>query len=256
MSEASRDERELNTALEVHSPNWLPGARFELRFRRLWDKRAESFTQHAADIAGATREQLVERVDEDNDGFADLYLRSVSRASQRGDKVYRDALAALVGAALKDSAKIDTVSYLVDRILPLEPIHVRIISLLPFHTPLAAADAGHGLAKIFQEEFESVDPEQLSTSDRLRGRISRTTPLQNESHGISLVTLSKIVRADRAVVTICCEELVTARFLRVAGTDNTYDALQSATRFAATELGVLAGAFVNSIEKDSDPIER
>ena len=142
-----RDERSFETTLAINTtPNWLPGVRLNMSFRRIWDKRMVTLVEQAALNAGVSVDTLVERVEADEDGFPDLFERATTRARERGDPFYRDALAKLVGAALRDSARIETISYVVDRI-PLEPIHLRVISLLPYGTIRDAISAGT-LAKL------------------------------------------------------------------------------------------------------------
>lgn len=126
MSSEPRDERELKAELEMHTPNWLPGVKVDVIYRRLWDKRQEQFAQSVSNATGKTLDELQGQIAQ-GDGLTDILLTAAKRAGERGDIGYTDTLARLVAAALIDPAKIDTTAYLVDRIVRLEPIHLRVL---------------------------------------------------------------------------------------------------------------------------------
>jgi hypothetical protein len=129
MSGEPRDQREVQAAIELRTPPWLPGVSANFSFKRMYERRAVEFFQSVADRIDATPEELAERVAA-GDKEADLINVALSRVAQRGDGQYIDVLTALVAAALTDDAKFDESAYLIDRIVRLEPIHIRITAAL------------------------------------------------------------------------------------------------------------------------------
>jgi hypothetical protein len=124
-----RDEREVQAEFNVGLPSWLPGGRFGVSYRRLWDKRGANFINQAADAAGLEVNALADRI-EDGDGFSDVFASAARQAIADGDPARADTLARLVAAALFDDARIHVVSYVLSFIESLQPIHIRIINAL------------------------------------------------------------------------------------------------------------------------------
>ena len=254
-----RDERSFETTLAINTtPNWLPGVRLNMSFRRIWDKRMVTLVEQAALNAGVSVDTLVERVEADEDGFPDLFERATTRARERGDPFYRDALAKLVGAALRDSARIDTISYVVDRILPLEPIHLRVISLLPYGTIRDAISAGNPLAKLLsyadfvesgnqqsqQRDWDHDDRWDRANRLRTTERTSRYSIQLSDEESMNMSLLARIIRSDTTIATACVQELHDARFLstpRLLG-----DGAGTMT-VVATEMGLFAANMINGM---------
>ncbi len=119
-----RDERQFETSFKVQ----VPGVMLNLSFKRIWDNRADRFATDTATTAGMTLEDLDERISSGGP-IANIYLTAGRKAWESGDHYLNDVLARLVAAALLDDARIDTMAYVIDRIVKLEPIHIRIVAL-------------------------------------------------------------------------------------------------------------------------------
>ena len=145
-----RDERQVNAEIEVHTPSWLPGAKIALGYKRLWDKRVEQFVEATAETAGIRPDSLAAAV-EDNDAIQDVFVRAANRIKERSDGMYIDVLSRLVGAALVDETKVDEIGFIVDRLIKLDPVHIRIISLFPYRSAREAVAAGNPVARRFKE---------------------------------------------------------------------------------------------------------
>lgn len=211
MSSEPRDERELKAALAVHTPNWLPGVNLDVNFRRLWDKRQERFAQSVSNATGKTFEELQEQIAQ-ADGLTDILLTAAKRAGERGNTEYADTLARLVAAALIDCAKTDTTAYLVDRIVKLEPIHLRVL------VPLAGAD---------------------------RAAI-------NVHETIRIEKLADLLGIDEGIVESCLSELAAVGFVarhegehRSSGRE-----IRRLPTWSLTRLGLSAGDTINQVRQD------
>jgi len=216
VSSETRDEREIKAALAVHTPdfNWLPSIKVDLHVRRLWDKRQERFAQSVANATGRTFEELQEQI-EAADGLTDVLLIAAKRAGERGDAEYTDTLARLVAAAFIDCARIDTTAYLVNRIVKLEPMHLRV--LLPL------ANAVH---EPTEEEGEAED------SLLANGRI-RIEPL---AHRLGI---------DKGIAESCLAELASAGFV----VEVDYERKRLPTQWSLSDLGRSAGVTINEVRQ-------
>jgi hypothetical protein len=77
-----------------------------------------------------TRDMLPEQVEacfEQHEELADAYISAGEKAVRTSDGDFRDGLARLIAAGLRDDAKIDAVSYYISVLTQLEPIHLRFL---------------------------------------------------------------------------------------------------------------------------------
>lgn len=125
-----RDEREFKFKIEIGTPPGLPGGKVTAQFERKWEKRAENFVNETVEAANLTEEELLRRIREE-DGFADIFQRVSRRIIADGDPVMHDTLTRLVVAALHDDARIDEISYILNKIDYFHPVHIRIVAKLP-----------------------------------------------------------------------------------------------------------------------------
>lgn len=222
MSSELRDERELRAALAVRTPeyNWLPSLTVDLVARRLWDKRQERFVQSVVEATRIAFQELQERIDS-ADGLTDVAITAARRAGERGNTEYIDTLARLVAAAFLDSARIDTIAYIVDRIVKLEPIHLRLLG------PLAEAS-------------QSSDDSQNESEDCLyiNGRVH-------------VNAAARILDTDVGIVESCLNELVAVGFAERFDAEDKRPAMKARrTSWELTELGISAGKTVNQVRQD------
>jgi len=215
-----RDERELHAELELGTPNWLPGGKLAFRFRRLWDKRVDMFVERAAMAAGVDIPTLSTHATRQGQ-LSDVFMIAAHRAGERGDEYYQDVLSGLVAAALLDDARIDTIAYVLDRIVKLEPIHVRILSLFLYETLSEANAAGNLITKRVQL------PEHLNLSTRT----DHASKVDTEAYAL-------VLRTDPAIIESCLLELQQLGFTG------------SPDAFQITKLGTTAGLLINDVLRD------
>src|SRR5437868_5395660 len=86
-----RNEQELTTEIEVRTPQWLPGGKLAITYRRLWDKRVSNLLSQTAEAANMTVDTLLQRIAEEDD-FADVFQRATRRITEDGDPVVHDIL--------------------------------------------------------------------------------------------------------------------------------------------------------------------
>jgi len=153
MANEPYDDREVSAELEVHTPNWLPGAKLKTGFQRKWN-RVDRFFDGVADASGLTHEELEDRISQ-GDEITDLVITAGQRAAEKGNHAYSDLLARLVAAALIDDAKVDPISYLMDRIVQLDPVHLRILETL---RAAEIADRAMMEGQVDSEEFKGTKP--------------------------------------------------------------------------------------------------
>lgn len=134
-----RDDREVQTGIELRTPSWMPGITLSFNFKRTYEKRALDFVESVANLAAESPESLGERIAA-GDRIADLFSTALPRAVERGDQEYVDVLAGLVAAGLIDDAKFDESAYLAARIVRLEPVHIRVLALLDMSTTFENLD--------------------------------------------------------------------------------------------------------------------
>lgn len=125
-----RDEREVKGELAVHTPPWLPGVSASISVRRLYDKRAVRFLEGIQLAANLSDEAFLRRIESQSE-LASQISQAHERIQATGSEYISDAFANLIAAAMLDDAKVDTVSYLLPRLLDLHAIHIRIICIVP-----------------------------------------------------------------------------------------------------------------------------
>jgi len=120
MSIEPRDEREFFAKFEIFTPKLLPGVNVGATYRRMWIKpRTDRFVDTLSQSSGMSRAELQERLKQ-ADEMTDLVVTAATRVNEKGDRTYSDVLARLVAAALIDEARIDPISYLMERIIRLD----------------------------------------------------------------------------------------------------------------------------------------
>lgn len=132
MSSPLHDDREFSSEVEIHTSQaleWLGGFKAKVAYQRKWKMlRAQRLAETLTTASGMTLDEIRSRVDQ-GDEVAELIETTAGRATENGNREYSDLLARLVAAALIDDAKIDPIAYLIDRIVKLQPIHIRILAL-------------------------------------------------------------------------------------------------------------------------------
>ena len=124
------DEREFFTNLEIFTPRVLPGIKVGATFRRKWTRaRTERFVDNLSAESGLSRNELRDRLQQD-DEITDLFANAAMGANDNGSKEYSELLARLVAAALIDDAKVDPISYLIERFTQLSPVHLRVLAII------------------------------------------------------------------------------------------------------------------------------
>jgi len=124
----SYDKREFTAEIGLHTPSFMPGLIAKTGFKRVWTaQRGSHFVEAVSEHSKLDADQIGRRLD-NGDESAELLAIAGERASQSGNEAYRDLLARLVAAALIDDSKIDPISYLLQRITSLEPIHLRVLA--------------------------------------------------------------------------------------------------------------------------------
>ncbi|MGH3986577.1 MAG: hypothetical protein ACRDWY_15230 [Actinomycetes bacterium] len=121
-------DREVTTEVSAGIAKWLP---VEISIKRTitnrWSRRGKEFTRKVGEYADATPEHLEDRL-EHNEELADAYITAGERAVRTSNAEFRDGLARLIAAGLRDDAKIDAISYYVSVLSQLEPMHVRYLA--------------------------------------------------------------------------------------------------------------------------------
>lgn len=124
------DEREFFANLEIFTPRVLPGIKVGATFRRKWTRaRTERFVDNLSAASGLSRNDLRDRLQQE-DEITDLFANAAMGANDNGSKEYSELLARLVAAALIDDAKVDPISYLIERFTQLSPVHLRILAII------------------------------------------------------------------------------------------------------------------------------
>lgn len=95
----------------------------------LWNRRAERFTESAAEAYGGTTEELGQRL-LDDERFVDLFATGLLAALRTESDAKRSAMARVLGQALQDDAKIDDDAALLTTLAALEAPHFRLLAEL------------------------------------------------------------------------------------------------------------------------------
>ncbi|HZW45826.1 MAG TPA: hypothetical protein VFF32_15850 [Dermatophilaceae bacterium] len=123
--EEEPDDREVTTEVSAGIAKWLP---VEVSIKRTitnrWSRRGDEFTRRVGEYAGASPEQVEDRFEQEEE-LADAYITAGEKAVRTSDGDFRDGLARLIAAGLRDDAKVDAVSYYVAVLSQLEPVHLR-----------------------------------------------------------------------------------------------------------------------------------
>lgn len=199
MTTGPRDERQFHAELEVHTPDWAPGAKLAIGFKRLWDRQADQYAHSTADAAGLSEEEVQSRLSESGP-IANVYITAGQKSSRSGDPYLNDVLSRLVAAALLDSAKIDSVAYIVDRLVKLEPVHIRIVELF---VELAVS----GISAEMLEREKTDDPHKVAAS-KLMWRDG------GSASGVEPETIGTPLGLDIGIVMSCFQELAAIGFMR------------------------------------------
>jgi hypothetical protein len=231
-----RDEREFNVGIEVHTPQWMPGVKANASYRRVWEKRVDLFLDAIVELVGISRTELEARA-LDGDQFTDLIGIAGGRASERGDPEYRDILAGLVAAALLDDARIDTVSYVINRIVRLEPVHMRLLVLIE-------------KADRFDAKVQSS--RKGGTRDRQTVKWEEEGPVLDGK--IHIENLGVAAEVDSGVAESCLVELATQNFVVRTGGDYRPGDVQRAPQmipieWRLTRLGRTAANEIRSVRR-------
>jgi hypothetical protein len=141
MSE-SGDEPEPKPEAELSRPAWLLGGKLAAHYKRVRDERARNFISLSAKVASMSEEGLLQRI-ADGDSFADVFHSAIRRAIEDGDAVVLDVLARLVAAALHDARRIHEISYILTKLEKFKPLHLRIITALPYNASRGEAEMRH-----------------------------------------------------------------------------------------------------------------
>jgi hypothetical protein len=213
-----RDEREMHAELELGTPEWLPGGKLSFKFRRLWDKRAADFIESTADAAGVDIPTVSAQVVSSGQLF-DLFQQAAHRATERGDEFYHDILSRLVAAALLDDAKIDAIAYVTDRIIRLEPLHVRIVSLFLYET--------------LEEALAANNP----TVKRIRGPATGDLCIRGDDHRIlvKVDSYASVLGVDESIIESCLNEISEVGFTELRD------------QWAVSRLGRTASILINDV---------
>jgi hypothetical protein len=123
---APKDERKFSVGLELGTGALLPGGKLSITYERLWEGRVRQLLTEASEYAGVGEDMLADHAAE-NRRFADLFAAAGRKAISAHDGMLRDWLARLVAAAFADDAKIDGLSFMVDLLAQLEPVHLRLL---------------------------------------------------------------------------------------------------------------------------------
>ena len=99
-------------------------------YRRKWTRaRTERFVDNLSAASGLNRNELRDRLQQE-DEITDLFANAAMGANENGSKDYSEMLARLVAAALLDDAKVDPISYLIERFTQLSPVHLRLLAVI------------------------------------------------------------------------------------------------------------------------------
>lgn len=240
-SEVPRDEREFSASIELQSPTspFLPGLKTSLSFRRLWDRQAKDFAQQTAEAAGIGFEGLGDELS-NNGAVAKLYATAGNKAAHGGDPYLNDILARLVASALLDPAMVDPVAYVVDRIVKLEPIHIRILALF-MDPPLVGIVPEKRMQDDKQSPRSSLEFEDATKYAQIAGddeQYRHAVDRANDLRGFSVYPdkIGNALKVDPRIVYSCLLELRSVGFLHSSGDERS---------FAVTGLALAASKMIH-----------
>lgn len=228
-------------------PKSLSGAEATAQYRGTWrKKRIDNYADTLVEATGLTRQELRDRLDEADDA-ANLALLGADRASESGSKQYTDLLARLVAAALLDEAKIDPIAYLIDRIIKLDPLHIRILM-----TVSEAYDFDDDMVAL-----ENADGGKVDKSDIERhAEWEKSDPIVKRGT-IRIDALSGAVGLAYGIVESCLDDLRNVGFVHRSGGD--YRPAEKPFRpfggytevhWQLTSLGVAAADEIAEVKRD------
>jgi hypothetical protein len=160
------DVREVSTELSAGIAKWLP---VEVSIKRTitnrWSRRGEEFTRRVGEYADAAPEQVEARFNQ-HEELADAYITAGEKAVRTSDDGFRDGLARLIAAGLRDDAKVDAVSFYVSVLAQLEPIHLRYLAAnIKAEQAIAASSGGGGNPTVtFVATVAEMPPEIASSA--------------------------------------------------------------------------------------------
>jgi hypothetical protein len=131
---APKDDRKVTAALELGTgeliSHWIAGGKLSLSFERNYQRRSRRFVDRTLEFADTDEDRLVDRVSAD-ERFADVVAAAGRKAISTSDEPMQDWLARLVAAAFLDDARVDEVAFLVHLLTQMEPVHLRVLQVLP-----------------------------------------------------------------------------------------------------------------------------
>lgn len=118
-------DKELELAGEVALPE-VAGFVFKVsgRWKQRWEARTTEIVSAVCEHQEITPEELDARLAAEP-VLDNMVAKTIRRACEESDEVYRRALAHMIASVLDDTAMIDANALLADEILELNPIHLR-----------------------------------------------------------------------------------------------------------------------------------
>jgi hypothetical protein len=214
MSIEPRNENELTTNLELHTPEWLspyiPNAKLSVSYRKLWDRRRNNFIEKAIKRTGLTEDEFYRRL-EQADTFADIFEAAATKSIKHGDEEVADILARLVAAALDPNTAIDEASYLLARLSKLDPVHIRILGRFG---PLDDFDPGEILASVYSNTLAVTESTRHEAATLWDDKICPAVCDALHAWNVNTINgMSRVINANAAVTGAAMNELVTANML-------------------------------------------
>jgi hypothetical protein len=177
------DDREVTTEVSAGISKWLPvTVSIKRTITNRWSHRGDEFTRRVGEYAEAAPEQ-VEACFEQHEELADAYISAGEKAVRTSDDDFRDGLARLIAAGLRDDAKIDSVSYYISVLTQLEPIHLRfLVANLKAEQAITSNPGGGGNPTVtFVAALAQIPPEiAASAAERLHAFALLTDRLKGD----------------------------------------------------------------------------
>jgi hypothetical protein len=120
-----KDEREINVSVEISTGAFLPGGKIAFAYKRAWQHRADRYLEAVTVAAKAEESQIIDAVAQ-GEGFSDLFASGLQIITAQSDEAYRNTFASFVAEALRDPAKVDVSSFLLEKFGRLRPPHIRV----------------------------------------------------------------------------------------------------------------------------------
>jgi hypothetical protein len=117
--------RQDEVTLEVSTPAWFP-ATLRAAYTRRWEKRSKEFVEKTAGYVGVTEQAIFDRAETD-EAFGDVFIAAGSRVTHTSDAELQDVFARLAAAAFLDDARVDAMSFQLQLVRQLEPVHLRVL---------------------------------------------------------------------------------------------------------------------------------